>query len=150
MMNRKDHEIIAQLRKDARMSVSEISRKTGIPVSTVHDRLKSLEKLDVVWHKSIVDYTKLGYLARINIALKIPRDCLPEAQEYLSAHPSINSLFLITGDYDLMLDAVFRSMYDYHRFIEGLESRLLIEKKQVHFVVEEVKHEDFTHEEETQ
>ena len=41
-MNTKDMKMIAHLRQDARMPLTKMSRRTGIPVSTIFDRLKSL------------------------------------------------------------------------------------------------------------
>ena len=39
-MKKTDTIIISQLRTNGRMQITDLSRKTGLPVSTIHDKIK--------------------------------------------------------------------------------------------------------------
>ena len=71
MINKKDILIISNLRIDARMPLTKMSRKTNIPVSTIFDRLKINENGLIKKHTCILNFSKLGYNVRANIAFKV-------------------------------------------------------------------------------
>ena len=57
----KDLQIINVLKKDARASSQTISNQTGIPITTVHYRLKNLKKTGVIKGYTIrLDHEKIG------------------------------------------------------------------------------------------
>ncbi len=57
----KDRAILDELQRNAKATTSEIAKRTGIPVTTVHNRIKRLEKDGVVQgYVPVVDHRKLG------------------------------------------------------------------------------------------
>ncbi len=59
-MNQKDLKILAYLRQDARMPLTSMSKKTGIPVSTIFDRLRNNEN-NVIFLNSSSTKRKIKY-----------------------------------------------------------------------------------------
>ena len=51
-LNEKDLLILEKLKENSRLSVLQLSRKTGIPPTTIHNRIKRLRE-----HKVITNYT---------------------------------------------------------------------------------------------
>ena len=117
-MNKKDLKIIACLRNNARMPLTKMSRKIRVPVSTIFDRLKMSEREVVVKHTCLLDFTKLGYHARANIAFKVDRDDKAALREYLVRHHSVNSVYKINNGYDFMVEGVFQQPM-YQALIKG-------------------------------
>ncbi len=139
----KDMTILRHLRLNSRMNLTTMSKKTGIPVSTIHDRLKT--KLDGVLYKNtcIIDYETIGYPIRAQVLLRAPIDNRDELKSYLYAHTSVNSLFRINSGWDLMFDMIFKSLGESERFLEQLELKFKISKMNVHYIIERYKEESF-------
>jgi len=132
--------IIKQLRQNARQSLITISRKTGIPVSTVFDRIKQQEDHSIRKHTSLVYFSKLGYSLRLLMFLKVKKE--NECCERLMHNKHVNSLFRTDGDFNVYLDCVFATMKEYQHFMKQL-NQFDIENKVLSFVVEELCYEDF-------
>jgi DNA-binding Lrp family transcriptional regulator len=138
MLSENELKIIAHLRHNSRQSLIDIARKTSIPLSTIYDKIKSHEGSTIRKFTSIVDFPALGYNLRANVLI---RGRKKELKEFLSASQNVNSLFQLGGTYDYSADCVFRYMKELDSFLERLDE--LSDKKEVHFVTEELRREDF-------
>ena len=142
-MNQKDLKIIAQLRTDARMPLTKMSKRTGIPVSTIFDRLKSNEKEMIIRHTSLIDFSKLGYNTRANITVKVDRADKEALKDFIVKHQLVNSVYKINNGFDFMIEGVFRQIKDMEEFIEDLEKRFKINDLKSFFIIEDLKKEAF-------
>ena len=60
-IDQKDREIITELMQNSRQTVGQLSKKIGLPPTTIHNRIKKLEKMEVIMNYSLnVNYKKLG------------------------------------------------------------------------------------------
>jgi len=139
-MNKKDLKIISQLRTDARMSLTDMSRKINIPISTIFDRLKSNDF--IVKHTSLLDFTNLGF-TKANIFLKVEREDKEALKEFLVKNNVVNSFYRINNGFDFMLECIFRQMKDLEEFNDLLESKFKIKETKSFFVIEDIKREMF-------
>lgn len=142
-MNRKDIQIISFLRKNARMPLTSMSRKTGIPVSTIFDRLKANEHDLIIKHTCLIDFSKIGYNIKANILIKAERESKKELKEYLQKSSCINSIYKIDNGYDFMIEVLFRQLKDMDDFLEILDNKFRIEDKKSFFIIEDIKKEEF-------
>lgn len=132
--------ILRHLRSNARKSFSLIGREAGIPVTTVFDNYKKLEKEGIIRkHASLIDFRKLGFFYRNFIFVKLRNQ--EEFMNFINNHPNVNSVFRI-NTYDFMIDSVFPSIKEFYAFLEEL-SRFDIDKLECHDVIEHIKKEDF-------
>ncbi len=143
MVNQKDLKILAYLRQNARMPLTSMSRKTGIPVSTIFDRLKIQEKDLIIKHTAILDFNKLGYSVRANIMLRVSREDRDSLKAYLVKHSSVNSLYRISDGFEIMVEGIFKEIREMEDFIEHLEEKFKITDKKSFFIVEDLKKEGF-------
>ncbi|MBU4501728.1 MAG: Lrp/AsnC family transcriptional regulator [Nanoarchaeota archaeon] len=143
MIKKTDLIIISSLRQNAREKLTEMSRKTRIPVSTIFDRIKLHEGGLIKKHTALVDFGKLGYNTRANIILKVKREHREDVREFLMKHPSVNSAFKINNGYDFSIETVFQNIKEVEDFIELLEDKFSIKSKQVFYVIDELKKEAF-------
>ena len=141
MVSKKDIVIMSHLRANARVSLSDLSRKTGIPVSTLFDRVKSSES--ITRHVSLVDFSSLGFSTRASIMLSVSPSSRDALATHLLKHPFVNSLLRVSGSFEFLVDCVFRSMKDLEEFIFSLEKSFKIKSKKLHYVVDELKSEAF-------
>ena len=141
-MNKKDLLIISHLRKDGRTTLTELSRKTNIPVSTIFDRIKHNDDF-IKRHTAIIDFGKLGYNTRANILIKVDREERDEVKKYLLGNLNVNSVYKINSNHDFMIDVVFRDIKEMEEFQEHLDEKFKIKNKQVYYIIDELKKEEF-------
>ncbi|MBW2971442.1 Lrp/AsnC family transcriptional regulator [Candidatus Woesearchaeota archaeon] len=142
MLKRKDLLILSYLRKNARQRLTSISRRTHIPVTTIYDNVRKYERKFIIKHASIVDFRKLGFNAKTNIALKV-NGSRAELLSYLQDHPNVNSLYRTDSEYDVLAELVFRELRDVDEFVETLKKRFPLEKSMVLNITDDLKREDF-------
>ncbi|MFC1732290.1 Lrp/AsnC family transcriptional regulator [candidate division KSB1 bacterium] len=142
-MNKRDLLIISHLRKDARKNLTSMSRETGIPVSTIFDRIRVNEGGIIKKHVAIVDFTKLGYTTRANLMLKIKKEQREELKIYLSKQENINSVYKINNNYDFLIEGIFTGIKELESFLEKTDDRFDIESKEIYYIVDEIKKEEF-------
>lgn len=142
MMLEKELLLIAHLRQDCRMPLTELSKKTGIPVSTIFDNLQENRKF-MTRNVMLFDFQKVGYSTRATILLRIEKDEREKISEYLKKHYNVNTLCKINNGYDFLLECVFKSIRDMEQFTESLESKFRIKAKETHFIIDELKKEGF-------
>ena len=118
LKTRKDILLMTYFRKNARENLTQISRLTRIPVSTIFDKLREFEKGLIQKHTTLIDFRMLGFDIRVNI------------------------LFRITNGYDYLVEAIFKDMTAMQKFSELLD-RFKIESKQELFILEDIKRESF-------
>ncbi|MFH1850334.1 MAG: Lrp/AsnC family transcriptional regulator [archaeon] len=142
MVSKKDIEIIAHLRRDGRKKITDIAKDTGIPVTTIYDRVRSHKKRFVKKHTALLDFEMLGLLSKAHLAIKADRDSRLELQMFMQDTPNVNSLYRVNLGYDYIAETVFRNMAELHNFAEQLERDFKC-RVEVFNVVEELKREDF-------
>lgn len=143
MINQKDMLIISNLRRNARETLTNMSRATHIPISTIYDKLKFHEGGLIKKHTCLLDYNKLGYTTRANVLLRVDRSTREELKEFLIKHNNVNSVSKINNNYDFMVEMVFREIREMEDFLEKIEDRFKIKAKQVFYVIEDLKREEF-------
>src|SRR3989338_6278753 len=143
MMNKKEMLILANLRNNARETLTTMSRKTSIPVSTIFEKLKTYESGVIKKYTSLIDFTKLGYNTRATIFIKVSKDYRDKLREHLLLDKSLNTVYKINNGYDFMLEGIFKEIRDVESFLEKLENDFGVVDKSVYYIIDEIKKEDF-------
>jgi len=142
MLKRKDLLILSYLRSNARQRLTSISRRTHIPVTTIYDNVRRYEKRFIIKHASLIDFRKLGFNVKTNIALKVSGS-RAELLSYLQEHPNVNSLYRTDSDYDVLVELVFRESKEVDEFLQGIRGRFQLDKSMVLNVTDDLKREEF-------
>ena len=142
-LNEKDFFILGHLRKNARISLTELSRKTNYPVSTIHDRIKQIENKFVRKYASIVDFSKLGYDLRMQIFLKIRPEERQEVMTHLIYQNNVNTVVMVSDEFDFLVDCYFTDKLEYNRFLKEIKNKCdLLDYKEIE-IIDELKEEAF-------
>jgi Lrp/AsnC family leucine-responsive transcriptional regulator len=143
-MKKNDLVVLACLRRDARMKLTEMSRLTRVPVSTCFDRIRALEGDGVVRkHGCLVDFRKLGFQARALAVLNAHNGDKDKLLEFLKAHPNVNSLFRVNGGWHLLAELVFPGVREVEDFFDEVEAKFRLKDKKVFYVLDEFRREEF-------
>jgi len=132
--------LLKELRNDARKSLSEMSRSTSVPITTVFDNYNKLvDGKVIVKHSSVVDFRMLGFNYRSFLFLKAKDS--DELADFLSSHVSVNSVFRIS-DYDYLVDCIFPGVKEFYELIDSLRD-VGASEIEAHDVIEQLKYEEF-------
>jgi len=121
-----DKKILSLLRDDARMSYKVIAQKTGVAISTVHNTVKRFLERGVIKNFSIkLDSEKIGYDLTVIIGMMTRHGTLNEVEGRLLEHPNVCQVFVVTGEYDLIVIAKFRHTNELNDFLRKFLQRTI-------------------------
>lgn len=143
MVKKSDLKFISYLRKNSRQTLTKISKHTRIPISTLYDKLKLHEGSIIIKHTTLIDFARLGFNCRANMLLRTARETRNKLGSYLKAHPAINNLYRINNGFDFLAEGVFSHVKDLEDFLEELEKTFALTEKKTHYVIEDIKREEF-------
>ncbi|MBU0536729.1 MAG: Lrp/AsnC family transcriptional regulator [Nanoarchaeota archaeon] len=139
----KDMKILRCLRKNSNQPLTDIARETGIPVTTIYDRMRLHDKEIIRKYTILLDFPKIGYHAKTKIALKTGIGSKEKLLKFLTEHPNVNSISKINLGFDFFIEVIFRDQEETHNFIDQIEEMFQIEEKHVFSVVDEIEMERF-------
>ena len=97
-LDAKDREILALLEADARRSVSDIGRLTGLAAPTVTERIARLRDIGVIRRFATqIDYAKVGLPTGAIIEFKPHMNSDAKAYEFACGRPEVRDIYLVTG-----------------------------------------------------
>ncbi len=118
-----DIRIIVELQEDARKSLREIAEKLGVAEGTVYNRINKLRKMGIIKKFiPIVDYSKLGFDITAIIGITAEGGYLVEVEELLAKEPNVTAVYDVTGEFDVITVARFRSRSELNNFIKRVAS----------------------------
>jgi DNA-binding Lrp family transcriptional regulator len=116
LLDNKNSAILSVLKENSRASIRDISKKTGIRPSTVHQRIKGLQEEGVIEKFTVKlndDKIGEGFCVFMLIAGSTERYL---GNEIMKSNV-IKGIYGITGEYDLLLKMKFRDMIEFNDFL---------------------------------
>lgn len=142
-MDRKDLLILAHLRQNGRKKLTKISKETGIPVSTLYDRMEVLHRQAIKHYACLVDFVKIGFPIRAVVVLKTNKKQRDELKEFLSRHTYVNTVWKINNSYDILIEVLFSDFKPFEEFLLQLQDDYGVQKYEVFHLIEDFKQEGF-------
>ena len=131
--------IIKHLRKNSRISLKELGRRTQIPVSTLFDKLKEFPFIKS--YTCLLNYKQLGYDLRLILLLKAQQEHKQALELFLKEQSSLNALAEVNNGYDYMAELFFRNIREYHKFLKLMQ--VYTKAYQEIFILNELEEEAF-------
>jgi len=146
VLDEKDSAIIAILKENAKLSTQQIARRTRIPITTIHNRIKKLEKHGVIKGYTVVlDNKKIGKPLAAFILVSTDYKGLKELKwsqyelaRQLLKNPAVESSAMITGAADIIIKLRVGSIDELNEFVTAyLRNIGGVEKTQTAIVLNE-------------
>lgn len=136
-----DFNILSLIAKDSRYPTVRIADKIGVNVDTVIQRMKRLEKLDVIQaYRVNIDYAKLGYhLFKVNITLNNYEE-RGKIINYIRYNPHLIMIDKAIGYYDLELDFLLKNLDHLRSIMDDLSEKFPDSLNCYNFVHDPIKH----------
>lgn len=125
------------------MSLTEMSKKAQIPVSTLYERLKKYQNTLIKKNTTLVDFSQLGFSARARVLLKVKKSELEKLREFLMGSNALNELYKVNNGYDFMAEFIFQTMKEMEAYLDMLGDKYGVEKEEVFYIVDELRREEF-------
>ncbi|PIN98990.1 MAG: transcriptional regulator [Candidatus Diapherotrites archaeon CG10_big_fil_rev_8_21_14_0_10_31_34] len=143
-MEDKSEQILEFLKKNSKLSLRQLAKKAGIPLTTAHNRIKKMQEEGVIKNYSVeVDYNKLGFGLCAYIMALIKHDSTHKSQQEIAKKilklSFVESIDIITGEFDLLIKVRAKNIPQLNKLItKELRNIEGIDKTTTLFVLEEM------------
>lgn len=118
-VSEKDEQLLALLRDDARMPVSDLARHMGMSRTAVQARLEKLQKNGIITGFGVrLSQDFLRERVRALVMIKAPPTCRHAIEARLEKIPQLSALFSISGAYDLTAVIAAKSVSELDQLID--------------------------------
>ncbi|MFX1290452.1 MAG: Lrp/AsnC family transcriptional regulator [Promethearchaeota archaeon] len=139
-----DKKILTKLDEDGRLSFRHLAKdlEVGSPV-TIKNHVENLEEKGVIKNYGVqIDYEKLGYDIIALIELTVSKGKMLEVENKLAQNPNIFAVYDITGTYDALILARFKTRAELSEMIkEEIHTSPYVERTNTHIVLNIIKEE---------
>jgi len=137
-----EKKVVRALNQNSRKSFREIAKEIGTSAPVVINKIKKLEEAGAIkGYIPILDPEYFGYALMAVVALRISHGKLIEAQERIAEDPHVMAIYDVTGDWDSIVIARFKSREDLNSFIKGILAQKYVDRTVTHIVLNVVKDE---------
>ncbi len=110
-MDKKDKSILDLIKENCRLTTKQISKKLNIPITTIHNRIKKLERDGIIkGYIAVLDEKKLGKPIAAYILITVDYKILKEVKttqqdltKKLKNHEFVEEAAIITGKDDILI-----------------------------------------------
>lgn len=129
-MNDRDLRILGLLERDARLTYADIGRRVGLAASSVHDRVRRLERDGVIrGYRAELDLEKLGYPIAAFVSLSLRSTSPPDLPSKIAEFPLVESCYSVAGDNSYVLLVRAPSTAALEELLDGLRAKLEVVTK---------------------
>lgn len=124
-MDRKDRQIVALLERDARLSYGEIGKSVGLAASSVHDRVRKLEKQGIVkGYRAELDFEAVGLPITAIVSLALRPASPPDIPAKVAEFELVESCYSVAGDNSYALVVRAPSTKALEELLDALRAKL--------------------------
>ena len=124
-LDEKDLQVLEELKENAKRTTSQISKRINIPITTVHNRIKKLEKLGIIKRYTVeVDYKKLDKpmtaYVMVQVIYMLPsgiKVMQEDVAKEIKGLPEVESVELLTGTTDVLVKVRVKDVDELNEFI---------------------------------
>ena len=137
-----DSELLRCLNSNGKASQRELAASTGVALGTVSNHIKGLERNKIIrGYFPDLDPEKIGFTLTAMMHLRISKGKIMDIQSSIAKHPRVFGVNDITGEWDSLILARFKSREEMDSFIKTILSQKNIERTSTSLVLNTVKEE---------
>jgi len=146
-LNEQELEVLKIIEKNSRIETEDLAKMTNLSAEAIEATLKKLEDMRViVRYSTIVNWAKVdeytGVAAMIEVKVTPKRDVgFEEVAKRIYRFKEVESVYLMSGSYDLAVFIQGRSMNEIAKFVyEKLSTIESVVSTATHFILKKYKH----------
>lgn len=124
-MDAKDRQIVQLLATDGRMGFADIGRAVGLAASSVHDRVRKLERAGVIaGYRAGIDHARAGFPITAIVSLALTPSSPTDIPAKIAEFSLVESCYSVAGDNSYALVVRAPSTQELEALVDGLRSKL--------------------------
>jgi Lrp/AsnC family transcriptional regulator len=143
MLDKTDRAILAELQRDAALTVDQLAERIHLSRNACWRRVKALEETGVIKGRvALIDAAKLGLGLTAFIAIRTAQHeekWLEKFSRAVREFPEIIGVYRTTGETDYLLQAVVSDIAGYDQLYKRLIARISLTDVSASFVMEKIK-----------
>jgi len=142
-MDDTDRKILSHLQMDGRLTVADLSDRIALSATPCARRLKRLEDSGVITgYRAMIDrdLVQLGTTVFVGVSLaEHSAETVEHFEKTINQMPEIISCYVVSGEYDYLLEVVSQDIQNHERFLRQLLSRAAVKSLHSCFAMRTVK-----------
>jgi len=141
-LDNKDIEILRLLQRNGRVSLDEIARTLNMPKSTIHYRIKRLERSGIIeayYAKLNVESLGKDYITATFVRAKYGPGYHEIVGRKLASIPGVWAVYFVLGDIDFIVLSRANDRDDFMRILNQMMSIKGIERTSTHVIIKVIK-----------
>lgn len=139
-MDETDLEILELLAKDGRKSFRSIAQDLEKSPVTIKNHVEELENLGIIDNYGVkIDYEKLGFEIMAFIEVVVSKGKMLDVERNIAKNPNVFGVYDITGTYDAIILARFRSRKHLSEMIKEIHKSEFVERTNTHLILNVIK-----------
>jgi Lrp/AsnC family leucine-responsive transcriptional regulator len=124
-LDARDLEIIAALQDDARATYADVGRRVGLAASSVHERVRRLERQGaILGYRAVVDPEALGLFVTALVAVTPLHPTQPDdLPDRVTEFPEVEDCFSVAGEANYILKVRTRTTRELEDLIRRLREK---------------------------
>lgn len=119
-----DRQILGELERDGRVSVSSLAARVGMSGPSVTDRIRRMENTGIIRNFTVdIDVAELGYELAAIVRIKPRPGSLHIVEKMICDEPRFTSCDAVTGDDCFVCRLAFRAMKDLDGILQPFHDR---------------------------
>jgi Lrp/AsnC family leucine-responsive transcriptional regulator len=124
-MDDRDFQIVSLLEGDARLSYADIGTRVGLAASSVHDRVRKLERAGVIkGYRAELDLDAIGLPITAIVSLALRPASPADVPSLIAEFPSVESCYSVAGDNSYALVVRAPSTRALEELLDALRAKL--------------------------
>jgi Lrp/AsnC family leucine-responsive transcriptional regulator len=120
-----DRKVLAALEQDARLTYAEIAGRVGLAASSVHDRVRKMERAGTIKaYRAELDRDRIGFPITALVSLTLQPSSTSDIPAKVAELPFVESCYSVAGDYSYVLVARTPSTHDLEQLLDDLRGKL--------------------------
>jgi len=135
-----DLDILGILSENSRENFNQIAKTLKKSPVTIKKHIEELEQQGVIKGYGIdIDFEKLGYNIIATIEITVSKGKMIEVETDIAQNPNVFGVYDITGDYDALVFARFKTRKELSEMIKKLHAAPYIEGTNTHLILNVIK-----------
>jgi len=138
----KDQKILEVLKENAALTTSQISRKTRVAITTVHNRIRKMKKTGVIKNITVeIDFDKIGKPLKAFVLIVVEQKKLSQKEmgKKIKTIEGVQNVDVVTGMTDILVEVRAADMHALNDLITEKIRRIDgVDKTQTLMVLEEI------------
>jgi DNA-binding Lrp family transcriptional regulator len=135
-----DLNILGILSENSRENFNQIAKTLKKSPVTIKKHIEELEQQGVIKGYGIdIDFEKLGYDIIATIEITVSKGKMIEVENDIAENPNVFGVYDITGDYDALVFARFKTRTELSAMIKKLHASPYIERTNTHLILNVIK-----------